>query len=87
MTNFIAGLKLCRLFYNEIINPMLDYLGFDNRDEIKPADWLTFPEQKLRAVISGDIFRADLGLQASRERFRYYPHDVWLYLMSAQWQR
>jgi len=65
----------------------LDYLGFDIRDEIKPADWLTFPEQKLRTIISGDIYRDDLGLQASRERFRYYPHDVWLYLMAAQWQR
>jgi hypothetical protein len=65
----------------------LDYLGFDIHDEIKPADWLTFPEQKLRTVISGVIYRDDLGLQASRERFRYYPHDVWLYLMSAQWQR
>lgn len=65
----------------------LDYLGFDIRDEIKPADWLTFPEQKLRTVISGEIYRDDLGLQVSRERFRYYPHDVWLYLMSAQWQR
>src|SRR5687768_1510761 len=30
----------------------LDYLGFDIRDEVKPADWLTFPEQKLRTVIS-----------------------------------
>ena len=65
----------------------LDYLDFDIRDEIKPADWLTFPEQKLRTVISGDVYRDDLGLQASRERFQYYPQDVWLYLMSAQWQR
>lgn len=65
----------------------LDYLGFDIRDEIKPADWLTFPEQKLRTITSGDIYRDDLGLQGSRERFRYYPHDVWLYLLSAQWQR
>lgn len=65
----------------------LDYLNFDIRDEIKPADWLTFPEQKLRSVISGGIYRDDLGLQMSRERFRFYPHDIWLYLMSAQWQR
>ena len=65
----------------------LDYLGFDIRDEIKPADWLTFPEQKLLTIINGDIYQDDLGLQASRERFSYYPHDVWLYLMAAQWQR
>lgn len=65
----------------------LDYLGFDIRDNIKPADWLTFPEQKLRTVIGGAIYRDDLGLQSSRERFQYYPHDVWLYLLAAQWQR
>ena len=65
----------------------LDYLKFDLRDEIKPADWLTFPEQKLRTVISGAIYWDELGLQASRERFLYYPHDIWLYLLAAQWQR
>lgn len=65
----------------------LNYLSFDIRDEIKPVDWLTFPEQKLRTVRSGAIYRDDLGLQASRERFRYYPHDVWLYLLAAGWQR
>ena len=65
----------------------LEYLRFDIHHEIKPADWLTFPEQKLRTVINGGIYRDDLDLQRSRERFRYYPHDVWLYLMSAQWQR
>jgi hypothetical protein len=65
----------------------LDYLNFDVRDEIKPVDWLTFPEQKLRTITSGTIFWDDLDFQASRERFRYYPHDVWLYLLAAQWQR
>jgi hypothetical protein len=64
-----------------------DYLSFDIRDEIKAADWLTFPEQKLRSVISGAVYWDELGLQAIRERFRYYPLDVWLYLLAAQWQR
>jgi hypothetical protein len=65
----------------------LNYLNFDIREPIEAADWLTFPEQKLRTVISGAIYRDDLDLQASRERFRYYPHDIWLYLLAAQWQR
>ena len=65
----------------------LDYLGFDIHQEIEPADWLTFPEQKLRTVTGGGIYRDDLDLQRSRERFRYYPQDIWLYLMAAQWQR
>jgi hypothetical protein len=66
---------------------LLEYLHFDIRDEIKPADWLTFPEQKLRTIISGAIHRDDLGLQGTRDRFQFYPHDIWLYLLAAQWQR
>jgi hypothetical protein len=65
----------------------LNYLSFDIRDEIKPADWFTFPEQKLRTVRSGAIYWDGLGLQESCERFGYYPHDVWLYLLAAGWQR
>ena len=63
------------------------YLNFDIRDELTPADWLTFPEHKLRTVVGGAMYRDDIGLQAFRERFSYYPHDIWLYLMAALWQR
>jgi hypothetical protein len=64
-----------------------DYLAFDIRGPLEPADWLTFPEQKLRTVIEGRVFHDGLGLQAVRERFAYYPHDVWLYLLAAGWAR
>lgn len=63
------------------------YLAFDLRQEIEPADWLTFPEQKLRTITSGEIFHDGVGLAAARERFRYYPRDVWLYLLAAGWAR
>ena len=61
----------------------LDYLNFDLRGEIEPADWLTFPEQKLRTIIGGELYWDDIGLQATRERFQFYPHDIWLYLLVA----
>jgi hypothetical protein len=63
------------------------YLNFDIRGEFEPADWLTFPEHKLRTIISGAIYRDDIGLQTSRERFGYYPHEIWLYLLAAGWKR
>jgi hypothetical protein len=63
------------------------YLDFDVRGEIEPADWLTFPEQKLRTVVSGAIFQDDIGLQVQCDRFQYYPHGIWLYLMAAGWKR
>lgn len=64
-----------------------DYLGFDIRQDIHPADWLTFPEQKLATIIAGRIFRDQIGLEDLRQRFAYYPHDVWLYLLASGWTR
>jgi hypothetical protein len=65
----------------------LRYLNFDIRNAIEPADWLTLPEQKLRTVTSGVIYCDGISLQGDRERFQYYPHEVWLYLLAAGWQR
>ncbi len=65
----------------------LDYLGFDLRRDIGPADWLTFPEQKLLSITAGAVYHDGIGLQTVRERFAYYPHDVWLYLLAAGWNR
>jgi Domain of unknown function (DUF4037) len=65
----------------------LDYLAFDITRDIEPADWLTFPEQKLRTVTGGAVFHDDVGLAAVRGRFGYYPRDVWLYLLASAWAR
>src|SRR5688572_14703517 len=40
----------------ELMTPrgfFLNYLAFDVEHELEPADWLTFPEQKLRTIKSG----------------------------------
>jgi len=66
---------------------VLGYLGFDIAHEAEPADWLTFPEQKLRTLAGGEIFHDGIGLRAVLDRFSYYPQDVWLYLLAAGWQR
>jgi hypothetical protein len=65
----------------------LDYLAFDIDREIEPADWLTFPEQKLRTITAGAVFHDEVGLEAVRERFAYYPEDVWHYLLACGWVR
>lgn len=63
------------------------YLAFNAEHAIAPADWLTFPEQKLRTITSGPIFHDHIGLESLRNRFTYYPRDVWLYLLAAAWSR
>jgi Domain of unknown function (DUF4037) len=66
---------------------LLDYLNFDLERALEPADWLTFPEQKLRTLSMGPLFQDEIGLEPARARFAYYPHDVWLYLLACGWER
>ena len=66
---------------------LLNYLDFDIRREIEPADWLTFPEQKLRTLAAGEVFYDGAGLETLRARFSYYPRDVWLYQLASAWAR
>lgn len=65
----------------------LNELNFDIEESIEPADWLTFPSQKLRSITAGAVYHDGIGLQAARDRFNYYPHDVWLYLLASGWNR
>jgi Domain of unknown function (DUF4037) len=63
-------------------------LGFDPSKTIEVSDWLTFPQQRLLELVSGEVFHDGLGeLRNIRRKLRFYPHDVWLYLMAAQWKR
>jgi hypothetical protein len=64
-----------------------EYLAFDINDEISSIDWLTFSDQKLLTITAGRVFHDDVGLEDARARFKYYPHDVWLYLLASQWTR
>src|SRR5450432_3234715 len=49
---------------------------------IAQREWLTIPSQRLRTVRAGRVFHDGLGeLTKARERLRWYPRDVWLYLM------
>ncbi len=71
----------------ETVNEFFErYLGYDPSHDVTAADWLTFPEHKLLAVTSGKVFHDGLGALAPiRRKFSYYPQDVWLYMLAAQW--
>jgi hypothetical protein len=64
------------------------YLGCDPYREIEAVDWLTFSEHKLLGITSGRVFYDGLGeLESVRQKFHYYPKDVWLYMLAAQWTK
>lgn len=63
------------------------YLNFDVERTIGAADWLTFPQQKLRTIVAGKIFHDGIDLAALQARFAWYPPDLWRYLLAAGWAR
>lgn len=63
-------------------------LGIDPFIEFAPQDWLTFEEQRLLTLTQGRVFHDGLGqLAILRQKLAYYPQDVWLYLLAAEWQK
>lgn len=63
-------------------------LGVDPLGELRPADWLCLPEQKLLEATAGRVYRDGLGaLEPLRRKLAYYPRDVWLTRLAAQWIR
>ena len=63
-----------------------EYLGYSSGSGLKPSEWLTMGEHRLLAFTSGKIFHDDLGLEAIRESFSFYPADVHIFLMASLWQ-
>lgn len=64
------------------------YLGRDPYAPLAPLDWLTLGEQKLLEVTAGRVFHDGLEeVEPIRVKYAYYPHDVWLYRLAAQWTR
>jgi hypothetical protein len=61
------------------------YLGFDPNSKITYADWLTFPQQALLEITRGEVYHDEIGLNKAREKFKYYPDEVWLYIYAHQW--
>jgi hypothetical protein len=63
-------------------------IGLNPCEKLELTDWLTVPEQKLLEVTDGRVYHDGLGeLEEVRAKLTYYPNDVWLYLLSAQWRR
>src|SRR5258707_15434985 len=68
-------------------------LGFDPTADLQLLDWLATPTEVLAEVTGGEVFHDGLaacpggGLAAVRATLAWNPRDVWLYILSRQWQR
>jgi Domain of unknown function (DUF4037) len=64
------------------------WTGLDPFEDWAPAEWLCVPQQRLLELTAGRVYHEGLGeLGEARARLGYYPRDVWLYLLAAQWGR
>jgi hypothetical protein len=62
------------------------FLGVNPYEDLTEVKWLSFPEQQLLAITSGAVYHDGLKeLTSIREKFKYYPKNVWLYLLKKQW--
>ncbi|MET3899254.1 hypothetical protein ABIB57_003209 [Devosia sp. UYZn731] len=64
------------------------FLGPDFDSRLSHLGWLSYPEHLFLIVTAGAVFRDDLGeLSTVRRALQYFPRDVWLYKIAAQWNR
>ncbi|MEV0893717.1 DUF4037 domain-containing protein [Promicromonospora sp. NPDC050262] len=62
--------------------------GLDVGDGLGVTDWLSLTGQAALEVTAGPVFEDVPGeLTTLRERLAWYPHDVWLHVLAAEWTR
>lgn len=62
--------------------------GLRSLNKLSLFDWLSFPEQRLLAFTSGEVFHDDGDrLETARRALGYFPVDVWHYRIASVWQR
>jgi hypothetical protein len=71
--------------FHTIRSFFVDYLGYVPVNEIPVHQWLTFTEHRLLGATSGRVFHDELGLNLARQNLEYFPRDVWLWMIAAQW--
>ncbi|MFI9437263.1 DUF4037 domain-containing protein [Streptosporangium sp. NPDC052375] len=63
-------------------------LGFDPLEGVGALDWLATPWQRLAEVTCGEVFHDGLEvLEGARAALRWYPGDLWRYVLACQWRR
>lgn len=66
----------------------MERLGVDPRGGVSLQDWLMLSQQTILEFTAGRVYHDGLDeLEEIRAQLAYYPRDVWLYLLAAQWQR
>ena len=83
-----TGAVAHRVHITDVASWSVEQLGVDARRIMSDLDWLATPAQRLAETTGGAVFHDGTGeLTDLRARLRWYPDDVWRYLLAAQWTR
>ena len=64
------------------------YLGIDPHRTPTIIDWLLMYQNALLEVTGGSVYHDGLGeLVPLRQSLKWYPHEVWLFMLASQWIR
>jgi hypothetical protein len=64
------------------------YLGVAPNAAFSNIDWLLMYQNSLLELTAGAVYHDGLGkLVPLRERLKWYPREVWLYMLASQWIR
>ena len=81
---FINSGKVNPLIFIQTFDEFLiDEIGTADLDNISHLDWIAFSEHRLLSLVSGKLFVDRLNI---RDKIKFYPDDVKLYLIASQWQ-
>jgi len=74
------------IFIQSFDSFLLEQLGTADLENLRPAQWLGFSEQRLLSLVSGTFFVDGLGCVQRLEPLAFYPKDLRLYLIASLWE-
>jgi hypothetical protein len=91
-TNLMAAIQEGRINHLVVITTIkdffMDYAGIDVNRPLRARDWLLIPQQRMRTITSGSVYHDGLArLEDIRAALKWYPREVWLYLMANAWRQ
>jgi hypothetical protein len=76
------------VYFHTLRNFIQTYLGIEPAQTLTHVDWLLIHQNRLLEVTAGAVYHDGLGeLLPLREKLRWYPRDVWLFMLVSQWIR
>lgn len=82
------GVLTHRVEVLDLVGWWRDFSGSTPASPPSTTTWLALPTQRLAELTAGAVFHDVPGvLTAARESLRWYPDDVWRYVMACSWRR